>query len=67
VATAAGAIGGKALGASGGGCVLLIAARGFEEAVRRAVEELATVLPFAIDHPGFAWWTPGDPQAPQLP
>jgi D-glycero-alpha-D-manno-heptose-7-phosphate kinase len=67
VATAAGAIGGKALGASGGGCVLLIAARGFEEAVRRAVEELATVLPFAIDHQGFAWWTPGDPQAPQLP
>lgn len=67
VATAAGAIGGKALGASGGGCVVLIAARGFEEAVRRAVEEHATVLPFAIDHQGFAWWPPGDPLAPALP
>jgi D-glycero-alpha-D-manno-heptose-7-phosphate kinase len=67
VATAAGAIGGKALGASGGGCVLLVAARGFEEAVRRAVEEFATVLPFAIDHQGFAWWPPGDPLAPRLP
>jgi len=67
VATTAGAIGGKALGASGGGCVLLVAARGFEEAVRRAVEELATVLPFAIDHQGFAWWPPGAPLAPPCP
>lgn len=63
----AGAIGGKALGASGGGCVLLIAARGFEEPVRRAVQELAVPLPFAIDHQGFAWWPPGDPLAPPLP
>lgn len=52
----AGAIGGKALGASGGGCVLLIAARGAEEPVRLAVESLATLLPFTIDHDGFAWW-----------
>jgi hypothetical protein len=35
--------------------------------VRRAVEEHATVLPFAIDHQGFAWWPPGDPLAPALP
>lgn len=67
VAAAAGAIGGKALGASGGGCVLLIAARGFEEAVRRAVQELAVPLPFAIDQHGFAWWPPGDSLAPPLP
>ncbi|MEP7381591.1 MAG: hypothetical protein ABI910_07885 [Gemmatimonadota bacterium] len=64
VAAAAGAIGGKALGASGGGCVLLIAARGFEQPVRRAVEELAIPIPFAIDHHGFSWWPPGDPLSP---
>lgn len=67
VAAAAGAIGGKALGASGGGCVLLVASRGFEVPVRRAVEELAVSLPFAIDHQGFAWWPPGDPHAPPPP
>ena len=53
-ATAAGAIGGKALGASGGGCVLLVAAQGFEEPVRRAAEELAELLPFSVDQTGFA-------------
>lgn len=52
----AGALGGKALGASGGGCVVVIAARGAEEPVRQAVESLATPLPFTIDHDGFAWW-----------
>jgi len=52
-ASAAGAIGGKALGASGGGCVLLVAARGFEEPVRRAAEELAELLPFSVDRAGF--------------
>lgn len=67
VAAAAGAIGGKALGASGGGCVLLVAARGFEEPMRRAVQELAVPLPFAIDHHGFSWWPPGDPLAPHVP
>lgn len=64
VATAAGAIGGKALGASGGGCVLLVAAHGFEESVRRAVAELATPLPFSVDQQGFAWWPEGDPLPP---
>ncbi len=52
-ASAAGAIGGKALGASGGGCVLLVAAQGFEEPVRRAAEELAELLPFSVDRAGF--------------
>ena len=64
VAAAAGAIGGKALGASGGGCVLLVAAHGFEEPIRRAVQSLATPISFAIDHQGFAWWPPGAPLAP---
>jgi D-glycero-alpha-D-manno-heptose-7-phosphate kinase len=64
VATAAGAIGGKALGASGGGCVLLVAAHGFEEPVRRAVESLATPLPFSVDQQGLAWWPEGDPLPP---
>ncbi len=62
-AAAAGAIGGKALGASGGGCVLLVAGRGAEEGVRRAVASLATPLPFSIDQHGFTWWP--EPTAPQ--
>lgn len=64
VATAAGAIGGKALGASGGGCVVLVAARGFEEPVRRAVLPLATSLAFAIDQQGFACWSSASPHSP---
>lgn len=52
VARAAGAIGGKALGASGGGSVLVIAERGREMAVRRAVAEVAEPLPFAVDTTG---------------
>lgn len=52
-AMTAGAIGAKALGASGGGSVLLIAARGFEERVRRAAEEMATLIPFTVDQHGF--------------
>lgn len=57
VSMQAGAIGGKALGASGGGCVLLVAARGLEAPVRRAAEELATPLSFSIDQQGLTWWT----------
>lgn len=56
-ASSAGAIGGKALGASGGGCVLVIAPRGGEHAVREAVQGLATPLPFSIDLGGASWWT----------
>lgn len=48
----AGAIGGKALGASGGGSVLVIAARGREDAVRHAVSAVAEPLAFAVDTEG---------------
>lgn len=51
-ARAAGALGAKALGASGGGCVLVIAADGAEDAVRDAVAPLGERLPFAIDEQG---------------
>jgi D-glycero-alpha-D-manno-heptose-7-phosphate kinase len=48
----AGALGGKALGASAGGCVLLLAAEGREEEVRAATAGLGEVLDFAIDEEG---------------
>jgi D-glycero-alpha-D-manno-heptose-7-phosphate kinase len=48
----AGAIGAKALGASGGGCVLLVAADGREDAVRAAVAPLGELVPFAVDEGG---------------
>jgi D-glycero-alpha-D-manno-heptose-7-phosphate kinase len=51
-AHAAGAAGAKALGASGGGCVLAIAKAGRDDAVRRAVESLGPLLDFAIDEQG---------------
>lgn len=52
-ARAAGARGGKALGASGGGCVLVIAGADNVEAVRAAVVELAPQLvEFTIDEAG---------------
>ncbi|HEX4934621.1 MAG TPA: hypothetical protein VFV33_15635, partial [Gemmatimonadaceae bacterium] len=65
VAARAGAIGGKALGASGGGCVLLVCAPGLVEPVRRAVEGLAIPVPYAVDLEGFAWWPAGDLLSPQ--
>jgi D-glycero-alpha-D-manno-heptose-7-phosphate kinase len=49
---AAGAIGGKALGASGGGCVLLIAAGNAADRVRAAVSPLGDLFSFAIDAGG---------------
>ena len=52
-ARAAGSLGAKALGASGGGCVLLVAADGAEDAVRRAVAGLGEEVPFAVDDGGF--------------
>lgn len=51
-ACAAGAIGAKALGASGGGCVLVIAGRDGADAVRAAVASLGDPLPFAVDEQG---------------
>ncbi|CAG1773166.1 partial D-glycero-alpha-D-manno-heptose 7-phosphate kinase, partial [uncultured bacterium] len=52
-AGAAGALGGKALGASGGGCVLAIAAEGREADVRQAMAGLATPLTIRIARHGF--------------
>jgi D-glycero-alpha-D-manno-heptose-7-phosphate kinase len=51
-AARAGALGGKALGASGGGCVLALAADGREEAVRDAVAAFGEVLTFDVDTTG---------------
>jgi D-glycero-alpha-D-manno-heptose-7-phosphate kinase len=47
-ARGAGAIGAKALGASGGGCVLLIAGEGRSDDVRTVVASLGEVLPFTV-------------------
>ena len=52
VARRAGATGGKALGASGGGSVLVIAPEDAVEAVREAVASVAAPLPFTIDTDG---------------
>jgi D-glycero-alpha-D-manno-heptose-7-phosphate kinase len=51
-AARAGALGSKALGASGGGCVLCVAASGAEEAVRAAVAPLGDLVPIAVDTTG---------------
>jgi D-glycero-alpha-D-manno-heptose-7-phosphate kinase len=47
-----GAYGSKALGASGGGCVLVIAPADRAEGIRSALGELGTLLPFAVDVDG---------------
>jgi D-glycero-alpha-D-manno-heptose-7-phosphate kinase len=47
-----GAIGGKALGASGGGCVLAIARDDHERDVREAMSRVATLVPFGVDRDG---------------
>jgi D-glycero-alpha-D-manno-heptose-7-phosphate kinase len=47
-ARGAGAVGAKALGASGGGCVLLIAGEGRGDDVRTVVASLGEVLPFTV-------------------
>lgn len=49
---AAGALGTKALGASGGGCVLVIAGEGREDAVRTALRERAQLLPLEVARQG---------------
>lgn len=48
----AGALGAKALGASGGGCVLVMARRGDEARVAAAVSPLGPLLPFTIAERG---------------
>lgn len=55
----AGGLGGKALGASGGGCVLVIADDDRVNEVRRVMAEHATLLPFALDMDGFQVATHG--------
>jgi D-glycero-alpha-D-manno-heptose-7-phosphate kinase len=52
----AGAIGGKALGASGGGCVLVIARADRVEEVRAAIAPLGQLLDFDIDQQGVHAW-----------
>ena len=47
-----GALGAKAMGASGGGCVLVIARSDNPDGVRRAVSRLGEVLTFDIDEAG---------------
>jgi len=53
-ARAAGATGWKAMGASGGGCVLVISPSEHVESVRRAVASLGDPLAFALDSGGLA-------------
>ncbi len=48
----AGAVGAKALGASGGGCVLLIAREGRGDELREAVAPLGELLSFSVDQHG---------------
>ena len=48
----AGAHGAKALGASGGGCVLVVAPADGVERVHAAIDGLGEPLPFTIDHEG---------------
>ena len=52
VAKQAGARGAKAMGASGGGCVLVVATDHTVDAVRGAVAKLGTVLDFTLDDQG---------------
>lgn len=49
-----GAIGCKALGASGGGCVLMVAAAGREQDVRAAVGEMGTEITYQVDDNGLS-------------
>ena len=58
VASAAGALGGKALGAGGGGCLLFLAASDAEQQVRAALHGAgATPLDFSLDRGGLQTWT----------
>ena len=51
--TRAGALGMKALGASGGGCVMAIARDGAEDSLARALQPLGERLAFGVDREGF--------------
>ena len=52
-ARSAGALGGKALGASGGGCILVVAAAGRVDSVRQALARDARLIPVRLDLDGF--------------
>jgi D-glycero-alpha-D-manno-heptose-7-phosphate kinase len=51
-ARANGALGAKAMGASGGGCVLVIGRRERMQSVREAVVDLGQLVPFGLDDDG---------------
>jgi D-glycero-alpha-D-manno-heptose-7-phosphate kinase len=53
-AEANGALGSKAMGASGGGCVLVIAAENSVEQVRSSIAPLGTLIRFRLDTGGLA-------------
>jgi len=56
-ATAAGAVGGKALGAGGGGCVLFLSKPDCEHRVRRALEDVdVQVMDFNFEFGGLHAW-----------
>jgi D-glycero-alpha-D-manno-heptose-7-phosphate kinase len=58
IARGAGAIGGKALGAGGGGCLLLMADSNREHAVSKALEAEGTqIIDFNFDFAGLETWT----------
>lgn len=59
-ARAHGAYGAKALGASGGGCVLVMAPRERAVALRHDLAELGVLLPVVIDHDGFRMLRAGE-------
>ena len=49
-----GALGSKAMGASGGGCVLVIAGKDSVDRVRSAIAPLGAIIPFRLDAEGLA-------------
>jgi D-glycero-alpha-D-manno-heptose-7-phosphate kinase len=58
VASRSGAIGGKALGAGGGGCLLFMAAENEEHRLRAALEAEGTrIIDFNFDSQGLQTWT----------
>ena len=55
----AGAVGGKACGAGGGGCVVFLAEPDREHEIHKALTaEKVEIIPFNIDFEGLATWTP---------
>ena len=62
-AMAGGAFGAKALGASGGGCVLIVAPREHTPSIRHSLAELGVLLPMSIDQEGFRLMRAGEMEA----